>query len=376
MHKNLLYLKAELDKHPELKYEIVQNNWQTDFLRFYQSQTNYNISKDNCSLSCELYKGQKIYKFELDSPDPDKIDTALGDAMSIIDSLPEDPDFHDLETDLSLAPPRNVTNNIEAIDLGRKTDILSSIAPKAAEHDFELYGTFICNYSQYRIINSNGLDKRSLNSPIYLEVKAVHNKNQVTVLETFGGEDFAYFDQDAFSARLLSKIIHAKNPVVDVEPGEYEVILAPRCLAEFCQYLSFGMSAWALDQHSSYFDNKVDQKVFPERITITDDPGDPEMIGVDYGSSGYIYRKLDLIDKGVFKAFLCDNYFHHKLGLPKNGNTGSCLKIIPGEHSLEEMISSVKKGLYISSLHYMNFINPRVTSLTGLTRDGTFLIVD
>jgi len=40
------------------------------------------------------------------------------------------------------------------------------------------------------------------------------------------------------------------------------------------------------------------------------------------------------------------------------------------------MIGSVRKGLYISSLHYMNFINPRETSLTGLTRDGTFLIED
>jgi len=50
------------------------------------------------------------------------------------------------------------------------------------------------------------------------------------------------------------------------------------------------------------------------------------------------------------------------------------LKIAPGQSSLDEMIASVKHGLFISSLHYMNFINPKETSLTGLTRDGTFLI--
>ncbi len=376
MHKNLLYLKAELDKHPKLKYEIIQQNWQTDFLRFYQSQTNYNISKDNCSLSCALYKGKKLYSFELDGPNPDKIDAAFSEALSLIDSLPEDPDFRDLENELSLAPPRKLANNINELDLSRKTKILSDFAQKAAEYDFELYGTFICNYSQYRLVNSNGMDKSSTNSPIYLEIKAVHNKNQVTVLETFGGEDFGYFDQDAFREHLVAKLVHAQNPVVDVEPGDYEVILAPRCLAEFCQYLSSGMSAWSLDQHSSYFEDKLNQKIFPSCVSITDDPGDPEMIGKDYGSNGHIYKKLDLIDKGVFKAFMCDSYFHHKLGLPKNGNTGDCIKIAPGEHKLEDMISSVTKGLYISSLHYMNFINPRETSLTGLTRDGTFLIVD
>ena len=50
MHENLLYLKAALEKHPELKFVINQEDWQTDFLRFYQSQTNYNISKDNCKV--------------------------------------------------------------------------------------------------------------------------------------------------------------------------------------------------------------------------------------------------------------------------------------------------------------------------------------
>jgi predicted Zn-dependent protease len=47
-----------------------------------------------------------------------------------------------------------------------------------------------------------------------------------------------------------------------------------------------------------------------------------------------------------------------------------------GENTLKEMISGIKKGLYVSSFHYMNFINPRETSVTGLTRDGTFLIED
>lgn len=376
MHENLLYLKAALEKHPELKFVINQEDWQTDFLRFYQSQTNYNISKDNCNIGCSLYKDKKQFSFGIDSPDPQKIDNALAEALNIIDSLPDDPDFVDVEDDQRLAPQRQLSNNIEAISLERKTDILSSLAKSAAEHDFELYGTFICNYYKSRLINSNGLDKSSKSSPIYLEVKAVHNKSQITVLETFGGEDFKYFEIESFRAALMAKILNASNPVVDVEPGEYEVILAPRCLAEFAQYLCYGMSASALDQHSSFFEDKLNTKVFPEFITITDDPQDPRMIGRDYGYGGHIYKELKLIENGVFKAFMCDQYYHHKLGLPKNGNSASCLKIAPGNATLSQMISSVKKGLYISSLHYMNFINPRQTSLTGLTRDGTFLIED
>lgn len=370
----LEYLKSVLDQHPELQYSISQRHWSTDFLRFYHSETNYNISKDNITLAAELYKGKKSFSFAIENPERGRTDAAVRDALEVIDKLPEDPDFVDLENDLTQAEPRAVKNNIEAIPLELKTRILANVSAAAAMYDFDIFGTFICNHQTLRLINSNGLDKSSVSSPIYLEVKAVHNKSQVTVLETFGGEDFDFFNEQAFTEDLVQKILYCANPVVDVEPGQYDVVLAPRCLAEFTQYLAYGMSARALDQHSSWFEGKLDEQVFPAHISIVDDPSDPRMIRADYGSDGHIYRRLPLVEKGVFRAFLCNNYFAHKTGLPKNGNTASCLKIEPGDKTLEEMIGGIKRGLYISSLHYMNFINPRETSLTGLTRDGTFLI--
>lgn len=370
------YLASWLNAEKELKYELSCVEWSTDFLRFYHSQTNYNITKSRLAISASLYKGKKNYAFGIDAPDLAKIDAAAQEALALIDQLPEDPDFVDLETDTTLAPARKQVNNIQLISLEQKTKILTELAEAVRPFDFEIYGTFICNYTVYRIKNSNGVDKTSTGSPIYLEVKAVHNTSQVTVLETFGGDDFRRFDLGAFKARLLQKIAYCQNPVMDLEPGYYDVILAPRCVAEFASYLSWGMNAQALDQHSSWFEDKIDQKVFPEFLSIIDDPHDPELIRQDYGSNGHIYRPLKLIDKGVFKAFLCNNYYAHKTGLPKNGNTASCLSVLPGDKSLQEMIGSVKKGLYISSLHYMNFINMKETSLTGLTRDGTFLIED
>jgi PmbA protein len=371
---NLNYLKSVLDKHPELQYVIVERLWTTDFLRFYKSQTNYNISKDNISLFADIYKGKKSYSFMLDNSTAQKIDSAVANALAVIDQLPEDPDFVDIEDDLTLAEPRRISNNIEAIPLSRKTEILSRLSTEVEPFGFSLYGTFICNYQKYHLVNSNGLDKSSAVSPIYLEVKAVHDSSQITVMETYGGDDFVYFDETDFTQRLLKKIQYCSAEVIDVEPGYYDVILAPRCLAEYVQYLSYGMSARAVDQHSSYFEGRTGEKLFPELISISDDPGDPEMIRMDYGSAGHIYRYLSLIENGVFRNFFCDNYYSHKTGLPKNGNTASCLKIAPGDKLLDEMIKGVKRGLYISSLHYMNFINPKETSLTGLTRDGTFLI--
>ncbi len=370
------YLTDTLSVHKELKWVIYQKLWQTDFLRFFQSQTNYNISKENCSVSLSLYKGKKNYSFNIDNPDQDKIDLAMAKALAIIDSLPEDPDFADIETDTRLADARPEVNNITALPLARKTGILQHVADEVAGYDFKIYGTFICNYSQTRVVNSNGVDKSSSSSPIYLEVKAVHNKTQVTVLETFGGEDIARFDLVDFVQRLVLKVGFASSEIVDVPAGQYDVVLAPRCIAEFVQYLSYSMSARSLDQRSSYFEGLLDQPVFPENITITDDPTDPDVITASYNGEGHLYQPLPLIEKGVFKNFMCDSYYAHKTGLPENGNSANCLVLNGGDKSLEQMIGSIKRGLYISSLHYMNFINEKETSLTGLTRDGTFLIED
>jgi PmbA protein len=368
------YLLEKLAKFPNWKHHIVQNEWQTDFLRFYQSQTNYNISKSCNSLDVSIYYNKKSYSFSIDQPTNLRIDSSIANVEGIIDNLPEDPDFVDVETDLSVNPLKDIINNIQVVTLDKKICILKAISDAAEQLNFQIYGTFICNYQHSRILNSNGIDKQQSISPIYFEVKAVHNQTLVTVLQTYGGDNLDDFDLKDFIAQLNLKMQFALNPRIDVEPGSFDVILAPRCIAELMQYLSGGMSARSYDQKSSYFEDKINQKVFPDYISVKDDPDEHGIISIDYNNDGHIYRPLALIDKGVFKNFMCSNYYSHKTGLPKNGNNGSCLVLEPGKETLEKLLASVDKGLYISSLHYMNFINEKETSITGLTRDGTFLI--
>jgi len=364
------------EKYPELKLNFHYKIWETDFLRFYQSQINYNISKTSRSLSTTIYKGKKSYSFSLKDPSLKVLTGKIEDALKLIDKLPEDPDFIDLEDDLSKSAELQKVNNIEKVSLDKKIDILEKFSNAVEPFNFKIYGTFICNYRTLFIVNSNGLNKREITSPIYLECKAVNQENEVTVLEVFGGEKFENFDSEHFTSSLTKKVKAATEEVVDVEPGEYEVVLAPRCIGEYFMYLESSMHAQSLDSKQSYFEGKVDEKVFPENVTLFDDPEHPELMNFDYNNDGHIYKKIPLIEKGVFKNFFVDNYYGRKLEMKKNGAEGVALVMETGEANLNEMISSVKRGLYISSLHYMNFINRKETSITGLTRDGTFLIED
>lgn len=360
----------------DIKFEFHLKQWQTDFLRFYQSQTNYNISKSSMTLSTTIYKGKRSYGFSIADPTEEALRQKISEVREFIDELPEDPDFVDIEKNLEKTAEQVKADNREKVNLEKKLGILKQLSEAVKPLNYKIYGTFICNYNDLYIINSNGVDKHEINSPIALEVKAVNQETEVTVLETYGSEDFSNFDLADFRDSLVRKAEAGNNEIVDLEPGKYPVILAPRCIAEYFMYLMGNVSARSLDSKNSFFEGKLDQQVFPETITVTDDPGHPEMMQFDYTSNGHPYQKTRIFEKGVFKTFMVTNYYANKLKMEETGFEASALVMETGDKKLSEMIAGIKKGIYISSLHYMNFINPKETSLTGLTRDGTFLIED
>jgi predicted Zn-dependent protease len=368
-------LKAVIKEYPKLKVQFYLSDWQTDFLRFYKSQTNYNISKNVVSLGVSVYKDQKNYSFDINDPTEETFRERMAEVDAIIDKLPPDPDFHDLEKDKRKGKELPKRNNITIMPLKRKIEILKRFTAAVTPFDFDIYGTFICNYRTTYLVNSNKVDKKLQESPYYFEVKAVSNKNDVTVLECYGGENIGKINTSGLIKSLVNKLKSASNKVVDVEPGDYEVILAPRCIGDFMNYYAgSNLYAASVDRKETDLIGKQGKRVFPSYFTLTDAPQHPGVINSEYGSDGHLIGKLPLFEKGIFRNFLVDNYYGNKLKMEVNGNTGECLVMKTGNSSLEDMIKGVKKGLYISSFHYMNFINPRETSLTGLTRDGTFLI--
>ncbi|MEA2096872.1 MAG: metallopeptidase TldD-related protein, partial [Candidatus Cloacimonadota bacterium] len=265
------------EKYPQLKLNFHYKIWETDFLRFYQSQINYNISKTSISLSTTIYKGKKSYSFSLKDPTKEILQNKIDDVLKLIDQLPEDPDFVDLEDDLSKSAEKEKTNNIEKVSLEKKIEILQKLSNAVEPFNFKIYGTFICNYRTLYIVNSNGLNKREISSPIYLECKAVNQENEVTILEAYGGERFENFNKEEFKSNLVEKVKAATGDVVDVDVGEYEVVLAPRCIGEYLMHLESSIHAQSLDSKQSFFEGKIDEKVFPENVTITDDPNHPEL---------------------------------------------------------------------------------------------------
>jgi len=375
MEKLLIELKKIVEKDNLYQYNFFLYEWQTDFLRFYKSQSNYNITQKRKKLEFTMVKDKRKFSSSISAPTVEKVYEKIEDAKKVIDFLPKDNDFENFEDNKDIFEYSNLENSIKEISLDKKINILKEVTKVTDKYDFEIYGTFISLYRKGYFLNSSGLEKMYFVSPVMLETKAVSKKNNVSVINSYGGNDLSNFSLEDYIKQLELKISGADLDIIDIEPGKYDVIISPQALAEFLSHYSFGFYGQVLDKGRSFFEGKMDKKVLPDKVSISSTPNAEGMITYPYNGDGHIARDTEFIKNGVFKNFVMDHYYSKKLNMEKNGSVGvAAIKMEKGDTSIEDMIRNTERGLYISNLHYMNFINMKETSVTGLTRDGTFLI--
>ncbi|MCL2571147.1 MAG: TldD/PmbA family protein [Defluviitaleaceae bacterium] len=172
---------------------------------------------------------------------------------------------------------------------------------------------------------------------------------------------------------------------VSPELGAHTVVLSPLAFADLVGFMGFMLGADAIEDGSSFAIEKLGQKMFGDNFTVTDNVNCPCTRPVFFDYEGTPRQSVAMVDKGVVSSFLYDNKLAAKHKAPNTGhavtNKGRGgyainLQVEGGSQTLEEIIASTKKGIFINEFHYTNFVNPRTLQLTGLTRNGTFLIED
>ncbi len=194
-------------------------------------------------------------------------------------------------------------------------------------------------------------------------------------------------DLDGTAAATLAaqKAAASANPI-DVPAREWTVVLEPAAAAEFLDFLSSHFSALTFDQGSSFFSGRLGERFTGENVDIADDVRHPLNPGMPFDFEGAPTRRVPLIARGVAREIVTDARWAHRLGrentghaLPEpnaSGPQASHLVVAPGESSLDELIAETERGILVSRLWYARTVDQRKTIVTGMTRDGTFLIED
>lgn len=165
-----------------------------------------------------------------------------------------------------------------------------------------------------------------------------------------------------------------------LDPGKYTVVLEPAAVADLMGFFGFSMAARAAEEGRSFLSKRgggtlLGEKHFHESVTLLSDPFDPRHPGQPWTQGGLPNNRMIWIENGVVKNLAYDRYWAQKTSKPPTPAPSS-LRLKGGEGTLEQLITKVERGLLITRFWYIRPTNFQTLQLTGLTRDGLFIIED
>ena len=194
-------------------------------------------------------------------------------------------------------------------------------------------------------------------------------------------------DAAALAAAAAAKV-SAMQPG-ELPPGEYHVVLdhaAVGTLLEFLGWLAFNGLAHA--EQRGALSGRLGERVAAPCINLADSPRAPGTLPRSFDAEGVPKRPLPLIQDGIAHAVVHDtrsaaqalaSSTGHALapgGAPDGPAPTNLVLAGGGAATLEELCAPIERGLFVTRLWYVNTVEPRHALLTGMTRDGTFLIED
>jgi predicted Zn-dependent protease len=201
--------------------------------------------------------------------------------------------------------------------------------------------------------------------------------------ETFAGTTET-LDAGAVGRRAADKAL-ASQRAKPLEAGVYPVVLEPAATATLVGFLAWmGFGGRAYIEGRSCFSGKKDTQVAAPGIQIWDDGTDPRTLGAPFDFEGVPRRRVDLIHDGVFLDAVYDLRTGKGAGVASTGHALPSpnpegpfplnLFMGTGDSTVEDMVRATERGVLITRFHYSNIVNPMDSTITGMTRDGTFLI--
>jgi predicted Zn-dependent protease len=169
----------------------------------------------------------------------------------------------------------------------------------------------------------------------------------------------------------------------DIKPGDYEVVLSPECMATICMFLGlYGFNAKVHQEGQSCI--RLGEAQFHSSVRLVDDATDERALGVGFDVDGTPKRRTVLVDDGTSASLAHSRRTAAKAGaestghaLPMSTSWGpvpSNLFLAGGDQTVEDLIASVERGLYVAAFNYCRVLDPKSMAVTGLTRNGTFMI--
>lgn len=281
------------------------------------------------------------------------------------------------------------TTTLSSTNIAALTKPLAATFKKAEEAKLDLFGYAELKTSTLQLVTSTGIARQNTHRVGQIELNA---KTRDRATSIWAGQSIGKWEDqtlDSLYTSLVKKVGWSKNKI-DIEPGHYTTLLEPSAVADLLIYGYWESAARDADEGRTVFHQftKDKPKVFNKAIKIYSDPHEPGYECLDFLAtaasnsyesifdSGATVEKRDWIADGTVQSLFSPRYYAKKHDRQEKYFIENLIFESDNTEDTETMIKNVKKGLLVTCLWYIREVDPRTLLLTGLTRDGVFVIED
>ncbi len=280
-----------------------------------------------------------------------------------------------------------------AITPADRAEVVKSIVSVAGKHKLTTAGIYSTSESAEGIFNSRGL--ANWHTQTMAEISITMLGEDSSGWQKLNSPDVRKLDPRWLAETAARKAVESAHPR-EIAPGKYTVILEPAAVLDIVGFMFWDYSGVAILDQRSFLNDRIGTQLFGENINICDDAAHPLQAGSPFDGEGMRRQRVPLVENGVVKRVVYARGTARKMknseyaakvgpieptghGFPLPNEMGEMpMNIVFGApenpQTVEQMIASTERGVLVTRLWYIREVDPYEKIVTGMTRDGTFLV--
>jgi len=349
--------------------------------RFANNGIHQNVAEHSVNVSVRTQVDRRTARATTNRTDEDSLRAAIEASLSLAHCQPKNPLLLPMPGKQRYRSVNRFIKQTAALTPEDRARAVRKACDLAVKKGQTAAGIFSSAQSQTAMGNSRGLFAS------YRDTHAVFSITMQQGSAASWAKENAANVGDIDPQKLAERASDKANRATDAKelpPGKYTVILEPAAVLDLVGFLFYDFAATALQDQRSCFNERMGKQIFGKNISIVDDAYHPLQLGAPYDGEGLPRQKVMLVDGGVPKNLVYSRASAkaartrptgHGFALPNEyGEATMNLVFSGGKASQQEMIASTERGLLVTRLWYIREVDPYEKIMTGMTRDGLFLV--
>ncbi len=350
--------------------------------RFANSQIHQNVAEVNATINLRFVIGKRVGVASSGRSDEEGLRQLATNAAAIARAVEELDDWSGL-------PEPTAIEAIEAADAPAtssaspelRADGVRAVIAGADDAGVTAFGSFSTGAETTAVANTKGVRAAGTRTVAQLLTVSMGPGGGTGYAEQ-SAVDATHIDARAIGVEAATKARSTADAVA-LDAGDYPVVLEEYAVVDLLDMLGYlGFSALAVQEDRSFVE--IGRRIGSDLVTIVDDGRDPAGLPMAFDFEGVAKQRVTLLDAGICGGVVHDAQTAARAGVRSTGHGLPApnpygpfpLNMVmgPGTTPREELVAGLDRGLLVTRFHYTNPVHPKLAIITGMTRDGTFLV--